>query len=172
MENLEDSKNSSTLFSPWNLYKPPEAAAHIPALGLKREDSQKPPSQSRREILWRRGTRGSHQIQPGGHGWFHTACHWLLLIQTLTKNECPGQAYADCPPYAWHMFTLSFPSGQLFPQSLTHPCITLLTWHTCSGHIQSRASGVKAEGRRGKKILVTLLFTFPCPLVWIMPPTS
>lgn len=37
MEASRASENSSNLFSPWNLYRSPEAAAHILGLGLKRE---------------------------------------------------------------------------------------------------------------------------------------
>lgn len=50
-------------------------------------------SQSGREILQKQWPRDYQQIQPEGPGWCHTACHWLLPTQTLTKNEHPGQAH-------------------------------------------------------------------------------
>lgn len=138
MEASKASENSSSVSSPWNLCRPPEAAAHIPGLSLKRGRESGVSSFSLRD-KYCQGSNHEATItcSLGGHRLGHKACYWHLLIQTLSTNECPEQTLAGSPTCEWYMSIPPLLLRQLLPLSLTHPGLPLLTLHSSSGRPRS-----------------------------------
>lgn len=157
MDASEASAISSSLFSPWNLYRAPEATAHIPALGVKTGRPSDPSYLSLGGKYCRSSDQGtisrfSLKVLDDATLLVIDFCpprHWLKM-SIQDKHTCAWQ----CPPSA---------SAKPAAPALSDPRLHCPPdWtHFLRTHPETTHQGIKTEGRRGEKILATLLFTSP-----------
>lgn len=168
MDASEASAISSSLFSPWNLYRAPEATTHIPALGVKTGR----PSDHSYLSLGGKYCRSSDQETISRFSLKVLDDVTLLVIEFCTPRHWLKMSIQDKHTCDWHVHPLTL--AKLFASTLSDlrlHCPPNWT-HFLRTHPESRHQGIKTEGKRGEKILAALLFTSPSSGLTLAPPKS